>query len=144
MEGRGRSDGEISRDQSRGALVAHAKGLEISHAGLGAKGARKARRDELASSEPASHTHLLLLPVEAQLDQVPPVGLVRRRAVCRAARAEQAHAPILGELKLGDPLVHLVRLAKDEVARVGVLVVCPHIEGHTVRPKLPVEGARIV
>ena len=62
----------------------------------------------------------------------------------RAACAEQAHAPVLGELELGDAFVHLVRLTQNEVARVGVLVVCPHVEGHAVRPKLPVEHGRVV
>ena len=70
---------------------------------------------------------LLLLPVETQLHKVPPGWQVRRRPMRRAAGAQQPHPPVLGELELGDALVHLVRLAQYEVARVGALIVRAHL-----------------
>ena len=88
--------------------------------------------------------HLLLVPLEAQLHQVPPVGLVRRRAVGGAAGAEEAHPAVLGELELRDALVHLVALAEDEVPRVGVLVVGAHVKGHRVGAEVAVEDRRVL
>jgi hypothetical protein len=71
-----------------------------------------------ALSLPLSRAHLLLRPVEGEVDPVPDVRHVGHGAVRRAARAEQAHVALFCELKLSDATVHLVRLAEDEVARV--------------------------
>ena len=88
--------------------------------------------------------HLALLPVEPQLDVVPLVRDVRRRAVRDALRAEQPHLPVLGELELRHPLVHLVRLAEDEVAGVGAAVVGAHVERDGLRLERAVEGRRVL
>mmetsp|Transcript_53473 Transcript_53473/g.122887 ORF Transcript_53473/g.122887 Transcript_53473/m.122887 type:complete len:264 (-) Transcript_53473:294-1085(-) len=83
-------------------------------------------------------------PIEAEFDEIPLVRHVRRCAVRGAAGAEEAHLAVLGELELRHALVHLVRLAQDEVARIRALVVGARVEADRVGSEVAVEDAQIL
>ena len=126
---------ELDRVEPRGAAVAVAERARADEAG----GLAAEVDVPLLALVVHVEVHPLVLPVESQLDKVPPVGHVRRGAVRGAAGAEEAHPAVLGELELRDALVDLVRLAEDEVARVGALVVGAHVEGDALRPEVAVK-----